>query len=1273
MSRSVRERVHGPLAPVVGPWSLQLLCRAAAAGAADAEEEVSLTKEDRILLERVGGRGETSTTFSPSAFPLVNVGKIGKVDNLVDLNFLHEPAILFALRERFKCQQPYTRTGNIVVAVNPYRWIEALYGKDKGLKYLHCELNPDDARHHGVDLRPHVYFISSRAFAGMVSSKKSQSILVSGESGAGKTETTKIVITHLVCASEQSSRSDPETKGLTSTGDTPASRVLGSNHLLEAFGNAKTVRNDNSSRFGKYTSLQFDSTTHAVLGCKAQVYLLEKSRVVTQSSSERNYHIFYQLLRGPPLATLARVGLAQGNDTGTAVRAKPSDFPYLANGNLTVEGVDDGKQFSRTIEGLNCIGVLDDMTAAMLESIASVLHLGCLAISSRGDDASTVGDVGAAQDSKHHGVSQGVAAAGCSSHTPLHWCCRLLGVTAPGLVDALCSRIVITPTETYQVPCKAKDAMLRREALAKDLYSRVFLWLVGTINAFIAYRGDGDGSGISRPDCNISILDIFGFESFEHNSFEQLCINYANEKLQQRFTKDVFRSVQDEYVAEGIDWVKIDYADNTDCLKMIEGRLGLLAILEEETARASTDEKLSNKLSRILSDNRYFDKPRLVRCGFEIQHYAGSVRYDANTFLEKNADALAPDITTLLRSSSVPFVAQLYNPAAPADHAASAHPPTQKKKRSRRGSSIFMKTVTSGFRASLSDLMREIGKTNVGYIRCIKPNATKSASAFDNRLVCDQLRYCGVVEAVAISRAAFPNRLSYGDLVDRFFVLGGLVLAAKQKAKDYQFTADELKTIMASKALGVGLPEGKDSYVVGKTQVFFATGILEGIEALREGALVAAAIRIQTQARRFSARRAFMKLLASILIQREVRKKLAVLCYQKLRSGSLLAQKVWRCRVCARAFATTRKNVLIVQCAARIWRAQSQAAARRRCRASVAVQTIWRARRAVRVFRSLRGGIVRLQAEARRQASQRWVNNMREVAAEEAKLESKILALQRQMTEQAERHAAELLATQHAAAMQVSSDRVSEEERETSVSVAKAEATAVAAMNSVVDRLRQENTVLKKENKELKDKVRLLESSARVLEARVENQASVSTATKRRLVHTLSPPFSDENTTSHEEDGSVKHRRRKAGKSRVARKLLHSMSNMTPPPEPMTVKKRSVARALHSSSAAWGTPSSEGATPGSSTRRRSWLRRMFSATNVGFDSALASTSASFPLGNDSPKLSPGNSNDTLRKQCGRSWKVIKHAEWQTMVQPFYCHLRIITGGMGKFRGWTLRV
>jgi hypothetical protein len=245
------------------------------------------------------------------------------------------------------------------------------------------------------------------------------------------------------------------------------------------------------------------------------------------------------------------------------------------------------------------------------------------------------------------------------------------------------------------------------------------------------------------------------------------------------------------------------------------------------------------------------------------------------------------------------------------------------------------------------------------------------------------------------------------------------------------------------------------------------------------------------------------------------------------------------------------------------------------------------------------------------------------------------------MIEQSERHAAEL-AAQQALALQSSSDRKSEEGQKTAVAAAEAEATAVAAMNSVVDRLRQENVLLKKENEELKDKVSFLESSVRALKARVENQASASRAAKRELVHNMSPPFSDENSTRLEND----RHRPKAGKSRVARRLLHSMSNMTPPPEPMTVKKRSVAKALHSSSSAWGTPSSEG-TPGTSTRRRSWLRRMFSASNFSDDSAAASPR--FPLGSDSSRLSPVNSDDSLRKQCGRSWKVIKHAEWQTMV------------------------
>ena len=421
-------------------------CVGAPGGAVSSdEEEVALGKEDRALLERVVGRsgaavGGGASGTAASAFPLVNVGKIGKVDNLVDLNFLHEPAILFALRERFAAQTPYTRTGNIIVAVNPYQWIDNLYGKDLGLAYLERELRclqggrqrSDDA----ASLRPHVYFVSSRAFADMVGSKKSQSILVSGESGAGKTETTKIVITHLVGSSEHMQLAQgPSAESKAAERDTPASRVLGSNHLLEAFGNAKTVRNDNSSRFGKYTSLQFDARSHSVLGCKAQVYLLEKSRVVTQSPAERNYHIFYQLLRGAPLDTLSRLGLTRSDGAGEVRRASPADFPYLASGSHTVEGVDDAEQFSRTVEGLGCVGALSDKTDAMLASIASVLHLGRLPVQSQGDDASTVGGLDAV------GIEDGREQDGSPATTvadlPLRWCSELLG-EGLALVDALC-------------------------------------------------------------------------------------------------------------------------------------------------------------------------------------------------------------------------------------------------------------------------------------------------------------------------------------------------------------------------------------------------------------------------------------------------------------------------------------------------------------------------------------------------------------------------------------------------------------------------------------------------------------------------------------------------------------------------------------------------------------------------------------------------------------------------------------------------------------------
>lgn len=1112
--------------------------------------------------------------------------------------------------------------------MNPYAWIEGLYEKDLGFKYLDVALEPDKQN---VGLKPHVYFISSYAFADMVRSAKSQSILVSGESGAGKTETTKIVITHLVSSAHRMSQSD-KLKGVDLTLDSgsPAARVLGSNHLLEAFGNAKTVRNDNSSRFGKYTSLQFDSGSHEILGCKAKVYLLEKSRVVTQSSDERNYHIFYQLLRGATDTTLKLCGLWQSETSSTdttdvGTRATPDAFPYLAHGCHVVKGVDDAKQFSKTLEGLRCIGVMEDITENMLASIAAVLHIGCLPIISDGDDSSTV--------KGGHTTEEGKSQAEDPS---LIWCAKLLGISTKGLIDALCSRIVIAPGETYQVPCKLSDAILRREAMAKDLYSRIFLWLVNTINLFIAFKGDKG----KRQDCSISILDIFGFESFQHNSFEQLCINYANEKLQQRFTKDVFTSVQDEYKAEGIDWVEISYEDNTDCLKMFEGRLGLLAILEEETARGSTDEKFSNKLAKILSDNTYYHKPRLVRCGFHIRHYAGTVSYDANTFLTKNADALAPDIVMLLKNSSMPFIADMYDESK-FSNLSEAQQPATKKKRSRRGSSIFMKTVTSGFKSSLSDLMREIGKTNVGYIRCIKPNALKSPTEFDNTLVCDQLRYCGVVEAVAISRAAFPNRMSFHDLVERFYVLGEPLISARIRSSDsHQYTSDEIRKIMNSDTVGTHAGEGKDSYVVGRTQVFFALGVLEKMEALRDCALATAAVRIQTAFRRFSARITYLKSRAAILIQREARRRQALIKYQAFQSAALMAQKLWRCKLCARSYRQSLSSILAIQCASRVWNARSYFNMLRHRRSAVLIQTVWRKKQALSKYNMLLHGVICLQAEIRRNIAFRNVEDIRKAAAEEAKLESKILALQLKLAEQAERHAAEL-AEQQTAMKQAATFNSDESKRlKEAEASSKDEAEALQSMNSVVDQLRKENAALKHENKVLKEKFHQLDVQFRSLEAKMQNQTSASTAVKRQ-------------------------RPNRQNKSNVARRLLSSEGDKLSTPEPMTVKKRFAAESA-SSEGSWGSPSalksSNGATPNKSARRRSWIQRMFSAKSIGINTPTSPDVASFPIENVTPT---SVAKESLRGQCGRFWKVINHNEWKSMSQPFYCHMRIITGGMGK--------
>lgn len=744
--------------------------------------------------------------------PLQNTVTPSGVEDMCALNYLHEPAILHNLRQRFFQNLPYTYTGNICIAVNPYQWLD-IYNDKLATRYAQASKKSD--------LPPHAYATSAAAYAGLKLYGKNQSILVSGESGAGKTETVKILLKHLanVAGSEEG-------------GDLTIKKVIESNPLLESFGNAKTVRNDNSSRFGKFLELQFSRGCN-LLGSNVVTYLLEKSRVVHHSAGERTFHIFYQLLAAPEKLkqSCGLKGLTRGELTYAGMGGDTTEI---------IEGISDVDRFKRTVEALRLVGIDEEDCSALWRIVASVLLLGQVEfehVMIGGQDCS--------------GVQGGVGA--------LAEIGRLLGVDSADLAQCLTSRLIVAAGESFQTPLSVMAANDARDGLAKQTYFKLFEWLVQRINESTSHP---QGS-----DRKVGLLDIFGFESFVSNSYEQMCINYANEKLQQKFTEDVFKTVQEEYTKEGINWSHIDFNDNAPTLLLIDhNRTGVLAMLDEEgMLPKGSDEAFVAKVGKAHGGHANYVKSRLAtQLEFTIKHYAGEVTYNAANWLDKNKDVLAPELQAILTGGNCPLVSAAFMPIG------GPTSPTTPGKKERKGA-LIQESLGKAFRRQLSTLMDAISLTDVQYVRCIKPNRVKSSKIVDNNMVVEQLRCAGVIEAIRISRAAFPNRLSFSEFIFRFGML-----VKKSKGKVYQATA--ASSLAIATAL---LPENKDAnmYTIGTTRVYFRAGVLEDLEARRGNFVFFSTTHIQRVARGFLARRLRARLYrqrcAAIRLQCAARSKIA--------------------------------------------------------------------------------------------------------------------------------------------------------------------------------------------------------------------------------------------------------------------------------------------------------------------------------------------------------------------------------------------------------------
>jgi myosin-5 len=713
-------------------------------------------------------------------------------DDLTQLEQLHEPAVVYCLMRRYERDEIYTYTGKILLALNPFRPLPDLYsprvmeryssvgsiiagGEEEeggeGARNVNAGGKKSIRRKRHRSSRPHIFAIARDAWTSMQISKRNQSILVSGESGSGKTVTTKICLRYLAERSTQQKQAEdkttPATKKLTAAVMVvPAGveqQVLQSNPILESFGNARTVRNDNSSRFGKLILLQF--TSHGCLAsANIETYLLEKVRLISQAGGERNFHVFYEILAGLPQAQ--RRDLQIGNRTAKDFKMTAQSGTYSRR-----DGVDDRDTFRELLQAFETVGFSRPEQDSLFQIACGLLHASNLTFV-----ADSGGDNGGANTGgtrhQHHADEQSVLD---RSNPSLRHVTQLLGFDVETLNEALTKCRIEARGEVLYKNLTSSQATKATEALIKVTYGAVFHYIVRRINESMVRDEPQERAGTTQ----IGILDIFGFESLETNSFEQLCINYCNEALQQQFNRFVFKLEQQEYQNEGIEWSFIEFPDNQDVLDLIEKKHdGLLSILDEQCRLARcTDATFARAVYEKCTEH-----PRLEASAqqkgslcFAIFHYAGWVEYDTANFVEKNKDELPKEAVMLLESSSHPILTRIGRDLAESVEASRSGNVTQdsakKRQLHRANSSLLRDTVGIQFNSQLRALRVRIESTEPHYVRCLKPNDELVPRSFQPSVIADQLTCAGVLEAIRVSRVGFPHRYYHEHFVERYSIL----------------------------------------------------------------------------------------------------------------------------------------------------------------------------------------------------------------------------------------------------------------------------------------------------------------------------------------------------------------------------------------------------------------------------------------------------------------------------------------------------------------------
>uniref|UniRef100_A0A3Q1H7Z5 Myosin XVA n=1 Tax=Acanthochromis polyacanthus TaxID=80966 RepID=A0A3Q1H7Z5_9TELE len=702
------------------------------------------------------------------------------VEDMTQLEEMHEGAVLLNLRTRFERNLIYTYIGSILVSVNPYRMYN-IYGTDLVMLYKGCALGENP---------PHLFAIANAAYSKMMDAKHNQVIIISGESGSGKTEATKLVLRYLTAIHHKSNL---------------AQQILEAAPLLESFGNAKTVRNDNSSRFGKYIEVFLDDGV--ISGAITSQYLLEKSRIVFQAKDERNYHIFYEMLAGLPL------------QQKQALYLQDAETYYYLNqgGNCGITGKSDSEDFLRLCSAMEILHFTPADQSAIFRVLSSILHLGNVYFQRHEADGQEVASVVSAQE--------------------IRVVAELLQISPEGLQKAITYKVTETMRDKIYTPLTVESAVDARDAVAKILYSLLFHWLTERINTQVYPH---------QHTLSISILDIYGFEDLAFNSFEQLCINYANEYLQFFFNRIVFREEQEEYSREQIPWQDITFSDNQPCIDLIAAKPhGILRILDDQSCfPQATDHTFLQKCHYHHGNSPLYEKPKMPLPEFTLKHFAGQVTYQVYKFLDKNYDQVRQDVLDLFIQSKNKMVSNLF--------LVHAEVMGQQRGGHRRKSSTVTRkyqasTVSSKFQQSLLELVEKMERCNPFFVRCIKPNNMKQPGVFEGDLVSSQLRHSGVLETIRIRREGYPIRMPFFAFLFRYKSLVGIQQLPAATAENC--------VILLSKLC----PLRPGIFHVGVTKLFLKEDIYQLLECKRERSRQLAALTLQRYTRMFFVRKRYVE------------------------------------------------------------------------------------------------------------------------------------------------------------------------------------------------------------------------------------------------------------------------------------------------------------------------------------------------------------------------------------------------------------------------------